>query len=185
MIAVALCTVLLVPLVWMRRQLELQVTMERLAADNARAQTGRALYAAQVQSAQAALNAGKLGTTDQPKSVSLWAALSVNHPVFKAGQTKDLRIEFTLVNDGETVIDPKIPESRIIINGKELSDSGPILSNGLNTAHVKTLSPGNNLQFSVVLGDPFKEQGTYRVSWEGIGFQSEEIEFRVLPDKAQ
>ena len=27
--------------------------------------------------------------------------LSVNHPVFKAGQTKDLRIEFTLVNDGD------------------------------------------------------------------------------------
>ena len=47
--------------------------------------------------------------------------MSVNHAIFKAGQTKDLRIEFTLVNDGDKVIDPKIPESRIVINGKELS----------------------------------------------------------------
>ena len=62
--------------------------------------------------ARSAQAAAKLGTADQKKAGSLWAGLSVNHPIFKAGQAKDLRIEFTLVNDGDQVIDPKIAESR-------------------------------------------------------------------------
>jgi hypothetical protein len=36
--------------------------------------------------------------------------LSADHPIFKAGQTKDLRIEFTLVNDGDKEIDPRTAE---------------------------------------------------------------------------
>ena len=44
MIAVALCALLLTPLVWMLHRVELLVNMERLAAENARAQAERALY---------------------------------------------------------------------------------------------------------------------------------------------
>ncbi len=153
MIAIALSSLLLALGVWKIRQFEARVRMERLLAEQARDQAVRARNLAQVSSAQAALNTAKSGNAAQFKAVSLWAALSVNHPVFKAGQTKDVRIEFTLVNDGDKVIDPKIPESRIIVNGKELSDLGPILCNGLNNAPVKTLSPGQNLQVSVVLGE--------------------------------
>jgi len=61
MIAVALCAVLLAPLVWMLRRAELQVTMERLAAENARAQAERAV--AQARSAQGVFTATKAGTT--------------------------------------------------------------------------------------------------------------------------
>ena len=117
--------------------------------------------------------ATKLGTADQKKAGSLWAGLSVNHPIFKAGQAKDLRIEFTLVNDGDQVIDPKIPESRIVINGKELSDSGLILSSVQKGSRFKALSPGESLQFDCLLGDQFKEPAIYRVSWKGAGFQSQ------------
>jgi len=120
---------------------------------------------------------------DRPRN--LWAAVSVNHAVFKQGQTKDLSVEFTLVNDGAKVIDPKIAESRILINGAELSVSGSILSQGLKDAQVKALSPGANLQFGVVLGDHFTAPGTYRVSWKGTGFQSPETVIRVLPEKAR
>ena len=111
--------------------------------------------------------------------------MSVNHPIFKAGQTKDLRIEFTLVNDGDKVIDPKIPESRIVINGKELSDSGLILSSVQKGARFKALSPGESLQFDCLLGDQFKEPGIYRISWKGAGFHSPEIVLRILPEEAR
>ncbi|HKI16268.1 MAG TPA: hypothetical protein VKA15_00225 [Isosphaeraceae bacterium] len=183
MIAVALCALLLAPLVWVLRRTELQLTMERLAAENASAQAERAV--AQARSARAVFTATTAAATDQPTAESLWAALSVNHPVFKAGQTKDLRIEFTLVNDGEEVIDPKIPESRIVINSKELGESELVVSSVLKDARFKALSPGDSLQFSVALGDEFKEPGTYRVSWNGAGFQSAEIVVRILPDKAR
>jgi len=177
MIAVAFCAVLLTPLVWMLHRRELLLNMERMAAENARAQAERALYATQVRSAQAAFIATKLGTTDKPKTGSLWAALSVNHPIFRAGQTKDLRIEFTLVNDGDNVIDPKIAESQIVINGND--------SNFPNDARSKALAPGESVQFGFLLGDHFKEPGDYRVSWKGTGFHSPEIVFRIVPEKAR
>jgi len=163
MVAVALCALLLAPLVWTVRQFEMQVRLERLMADQARAQAERATYLAQMQSAQAALAAGKPGTADQEKAGSLWAGLSVNHPIFKAGQTKDLRIEFTLVNDGEKLIDPKIPESQIVINGKEVSDSGSVLSSVKEDARFKALPSGETFN-SIALS------GTISRSQEPIAF---------------
>jgi hypothetical protein len=179
MVAVALCALFLSPVVWLFRRNEALMRAERMAADRARAQAELAL--AQAVSAQTGLTRTKAATARQPNLGSLWAALGVNHPVIRAGQTKDLRIECTLVNDGANAIDPKIAESRIIINGKELAHSGEIVCSGLTGAQPKALAPRNNLQFGLLLGDHFKEPGIYRVSWKGAGFQSPEIVFRILP----
>jgi hypothetical protein len=180
MFAVALCAVLIAPLVWMFRRVE----MARLLAEQAREDALRLRDLAQLRSAQAGLGATSLSNTDQPEKGNFWAGLSVNHPIFKAGQTKDLRIEFTLVNDGDKVIDPKIAESRILINGKELAEPRSIFGSASKAPPFKALSPGESLQFGVLLGDQFKEPGTYRVSWKGAGFQSSEIVVRILPEKA-
>jgi hypothetical protein len=185
MIAVALCAVLLALVLLTVRHFEARVRMERLVAEQARDQALKARELALVRSAQAALVATKLGTTDQPKAGSLWAALSASHAIFKAGQTKDLRIEFTLVNDGDKVIDPRIADSRIVSNGKERTDSGLILSSVEKGTRFTALSPGESLQFDCLLGDHFKEAGTYRIAWKGAGFQSPEIVLRVLPVEAR
>jgi hypothetical protein len=111
--------------------------------------------------------------------------LSINNPIFKAGQINDLRIEFSLVNDGDKVIDPEIAGSRIIINGKERSEPGSIVGSASNAPPFKALSPGESLQFGVLLGDQLKEPGTYRVSWKSASFQSSEIVFRILPENAR
>ena len=109
--------------------------------------------------------------------------MSVNHSIFKASQTKDLRIEFSIVNDGDKPIDPKISDSRIIINGKELAASGLILSSVPKVARSQALSPGGSLQFDCLVGDQFKEPGVYQVSWKGSGFQSPEIVLRIFPEE--
>jgi hypothetical protein len=57
MIAVALCALLLAPIVWMVRRTEAMLLAERLAAESAKAQADRARYALQVQSAKAAFDA--------------------------------------------------------------------------------------------------------------------------------
>jgi hypothetical protein len=182
MIAIALCALFLAPLIWMLRHLELQVTMERMAA---RAQAERALYLAQILSAQAALNAAEVGAAKGSKSGNLWAGISANHSTFKQEETKNLRIEFSLVNDGDEVIDPRIPESRVIINGKELADSVSAFSGFGKHAGFNSLSPGESLRFDWLLGDYFKEPGIYQVSWKGTGFLSSEVVLRVLPEKAR
>jgi hypothetical protein len=185
MVAVALCAVLLALAGWIVRHYEARVRLERMLADAARAQAEQARYLAQVRSAQAAFATAKLGTAEQKKAGTLWAGLSVNHPVFKVGQTKDLRIEFTLVNDGDKVIDPKIADCRIVINGKEVTQSGLILNRIQKGARSQALSPGESLQFDCLLGDQFKEPGIYRVSWKGAVFQSSDIVIRVLPKEAR
>jgi hypothetical protein len=185
MIAVAVCAVLVAIAIWVIHWFELRVTMARMAVENARAQAERALYVAQLQSAQAAFSATKASNTPQPKVGSLWAALSVNHIIFKAGQTEDLRIEFSLVNDGDKVIDPKIADSHIIINGKELTNSESVFGGVPKDARFKALAPAESLQFNFPLRDDFKEPGTYRVTWKGTGFQSSEIVLRLLPEKAR
>jgi hypothetical protein len=160
--------------------------MEALMQERFRAEQDRALAEERTAAlARAAQAAAKPGTADQKKTGSLWAGLTVNHPIFRAGQAKDLRIEFTLVNDGDKVIDPKIPESQVVINGKELGDSGMILSRVQKGARFRALPPGESLQFDCVLADQLKEPAIYRVSWKGTGFQSSEIVLRILPEEAR
>jgi hypothetical protein len=161
------------------------------AEQRARVEAEKARYAAQVQAAQAQFvsratavpsDHPKEGSSD-PNRAGLWAALGVNHVVFRRGELKGLTIEFTLVNDGEVTIDPKIVESRIVVQGKELADSALFLGNGPRDARFAALPPGEHLSFAYSLGDHFKEPGIYRVSWRGANFRSPEVVFRVLPNK--
>ena len=114
---------------------------------------------------------------------TLWAAVSVSEPVFEAGWTKNLQINFALVNDGRETLNPTIASSEIIVNGEALKDSAFIFGNGPKDARWKALSPGDSLRFSYAMGDRFKEPGIYTVSWKGDGFESAAVVFRVLPNK--
>jgi hypothetical protein len=190
MIVVALCALLLAPVIWRYRAIQAILMQEKLAAESARAQAEKAMSFAQLRAAEARLAAAKAMVAGAPDLESaangqgaLWAALSANHSVFKQSQAKDLNIEFTLMNDGEQVIEPKIAESRIVINGQELADSGSILGSGPKDAGFKALAPGDHLRLSFALGDHLNKPGTYRVSWKGGGFQSPEIVVRVLAEK--
>ena len=86
-----------------------------------------------------------------------------------------------MVNDSDKTIDPKIAESRIVINGEVLADSARILTNGPRDTRYGALSPGDLLRFVFALGDHFERPGVYRVSWWVEGFKSPEVVFRVLP----
>jgi hypothetical protein len=183
MIAVALCAVLLVPVVWVFRLFEVRENTQRAAAERAMAEARRALYAAQIRSALASLGATKQGNTVQPKN--LWAALTANHSTFKQGQTEELRIEFSLVNDGDEMINPQIADSQIMINGKELTDSGSVFGGIPKDVRIKVLASGESIRFSLLLGNQFKETGTYWISWKGSNFQSSEMVVRILPETAE
>src|SRR5262249_36738433 len=128
----------------------------------------------------------KQSTSDQSESKDrheIWAAISVNEPVFVQGWTKNLQIYFTLVNDGSATVNPEIRSSQIVVNGKAWEDSGYIFSNGPRDNRFEALPVGDYLLFTYALGDRFTTPGIYRVSWKGSGFESQEIIFRVLPQK--
>lgn len=122
------------------------------------------------------------GTTKQ-SGAKIWAAISVNEPIFIAGSTKNLQIYFTLVNDGATTINPEIEASEIIVNGKTWADSSLIFGSGLRDNRFTALPPRDYLLFTYALGERFKEPGIYKVSWKGKTFEAPEIVFRILPQK--
>jgi RNA polymerase sigma factor (sigma-70 family) len=130
------------------------------------------------------------------RHAALWAAITVNKSVFREGQTYDLQILFTLVNDGKEVVDPRIGVSWLVVNGKELKASATLFGNGPRDTRFATLPAGNHLEFSRApvpfrvppakpdpLGKHFEKPGVYRVVWRGESFESSEIVFRVLPRK--
>ncbi|HEU0143483.1 MAG TPA: hypothetical protein VFQ47_01740 [Nitrososphaera sp.] len=120
----------------------------------------------------------------QQQSLNLWAAISVSDPLFRESWTKDLTIHFTLVNDGNEIIDPKIESSKIIINGEALESSGFIFSNGPRSKNWNALAPRDALRFSIGLNEYFKKPGIYKVSWKGQNFEAPQITFRVMPSKS-
>jgi len=100
-----------------------------------------------------------------------WAGMSVNQPLFWAGQnTNLLQFNFALVNESDKVIDPKIPGyPRLIMNGEEL-DLTLIPGSGPRDGRFKALPPGDNLQFGMGAGQFFNKPGVYSVYWQGEGF---------------
>jgi hypothetical protein len=93
---------------------------------------------------------------------------------------KQLQIEFALVNDGKHAVDPKLGQSKIVVNGKEWADSGFILSNGPRPSDFPPLKPGQRLLIAYALGDRFARPREYTVEWKGERFRAAPIRFRVL-----
>ena len=114
----------------------------------------------------------------------LWAAISVNRPVWVPGRrTEPLMLYFGLVNDGDKVVDPEISSTQLLVNGKELENWAMTVGSGPRDERWTALPPGDGIQAGIALGERFKKAGIYKVSWKGKGFQSPEIIFRVLPEE--
>ena len=117
----------------------------------------------------------------QVEQVKLWAAISVQNPVFPKNRAYDLAITFGIVNDGRTPVNPGIGSSRLFINGVELHDWHIIAINGPCTTFCEALPPGRTLLFSKGLGNCFQRPGVYTVRWEGQDFRTLDLMLGVLP----
>jgi hypothetical protein len=112
----------------------------------------------------------------------LWSAIGVAQPVFSLKEAGTLQLHFAVVNDGETVANPNVEATHLIINGSEPKDWSFVIGNGPRTAYFSALPPGQTLSFTYQLGSRyFAMPGVYTVRWEGPDFRSPEITFRVMP----
>jgi RNA polymerase sigma factor (sigma-70 family) len=134
-------------------------------------------------------------TDQRPEKPSgnLWAAISVRWPIERLDEARGVPITvyFALVNDGDKTVVPKIKSSKLFINGKIYEDWPRIVSDvGLpvgsrRARRFHTLAPGEDILFGYGLKEAFSQPGIYRVRWEGEGFQSPEIMFRVMLTKEE
>jgi hypothetical protein len=115
---------------------------------------------------------------DEPK---LWAGITASTPVVH-GRAPRLQIYFSLVNDGQRTVDPKIGSSKLVINGKVPKDWDFVINNGPRSSEADALPPGRFLLFGYALERYFGKPGVYRVYWKGEAFKSPVIVIRVMPD---
>lgn len=120
----------------------------------------------------------------------LWATISFRWPIERQGEaTKRISVYFALVNDGDKPIAPKIKSSKLLINGKVHENWPKIVSDvdapggSRRLKRFDSLRPEEGLLFGYNFEDAFSKPGIYRVQWEGEGFRSPEIMFRVMPEK--
>lgn len=90
-----------------------------------------------------------------------------------------LNIHFQLKNISKEKLDPKITESELIVDGKELPDSAFLFGNGPRDARFTGLPPGEALHFTYALGSKFTKAGIYTLGWRGKNFEAEPITFTV------
>jgi hypothetical protein len=90
------------------------------------------------------------------------------------------------LNDGETTVNSAGEGWKIVVDGKEISDSDFIFGNGPGPiGGWNTLKPGEWFDFgkSLDIGKYFTEEREYRVSWKGARFQSPTITVKVSAEK--
>ena len=78
-----------------------------------------------------------------------------------------LRVARPLIWHDKTKGWPKVLEHVGVFSGKRVK-------------RFDTLPPGEELLFGEVLEEAFRQPGIYRVRWEGEGFRSPEMMFRVM-----
>jgi hypothetical protein len=101
-------------------------------------------------------------------------------------QPSYVMISFVLLNDDDKPLDTSEASWRLIIDGREVGDSGIVFGNGLGPiGGWKTLNPGATAEFSKGLDADkyFPEPHRYKLSWKGRGFQSPAVEVIVPPSR--
>src|SRR5579871_1195073 len=70
------------------------------------------------------------GQKTKPAS-RLWAAITVPQPIFEeGGEVEHLQIDFGVVNDGHSTVNPNVESSHLFINGVEPQDWRMVIGNG-------------------------------------------------------
>ncbi len=100
-----------------------------------------------------------------------------------------------MMSDSNEPLVPRIRSSKLLINGQAYQHWPNIVSDLSTTGrqaslhdkvHVyDTLRPDEGIVFGHHFEEAFSKPGIYRVRWEGDGFRSPEIMFRVVPAKKE
>jgi|SRR5579859_928280 len=112
----------------------------------------------------------------------LHAGIRSQHIDTSSNKDPYVMITFILLNDAQTPINTSANTWTLVINGKELTDSGWIFGNGPGPiGGWGTLDPGDTYEFGKALpiNHYFPEAREYRVCWKGKGFQSPTITVKI------
>jgi hypothetical protein len=125
-----------------------------------------------------ALMAAGSGLAAEGPMKGLTAAISAKGITWNMPDIADTPLMMVLMNRGDTTIDLSALKSRIILDGKPVTDrilrtffeSGPFN---------QRLAPGKDIQSGFVLGLIIKKKGFHTIVWKGPAFVSNEVRLLV------
>lgn len=88
---------------------------------------------------------------------------------------RPLYIEFKLENKSAVTQNPKINQSKLLLNGKELPESSMIFGNGPRDQRFTALPAGQSLNFSHDLRVYVRQPGRYQLVWKGENYSSNSL----------
>jgi hypothetical protein len=126
------------------------------------------------------LNLALLATLASSESSTprVWAAISVDWPIYRTGQRINVTFAATDLGDLPIRLKALREEAVLPINGKEWPDSANNFANGVHSG-AQFLPPGKSTTFSYLLTSLFQKPGVYRIVWRGKDFEILPVEFRV------
>jgi hypothetical protein len=123
----------------------------------------------------------------ESNATSLWAGITVNHPLYTQGWTNEMVVDFAVFNEGKlpAAVNGCFDQSTLAINGAELTgkDLESFRFNLSNGPRAKDPLPSGRGVYAVKngLGQFFQKPGIYRVVWKSACFESSAVVFRVMP----
>lgn len=112
----------------------------------------------------------------------LLATLTLSSTKLTDETVTDLQVSFALKNGSKAVIDPKITESVLIIDGKPFEQSAMLFGNGPRDARFSALPPGDKIEFTYPLGYYFRKPGKHVLVWRGKTFEEVKIDVDVAKE---
>jgi hypothetical protein len=96
-------------------------------------------------------------------------------------ETPSVMLAFLLLNDSDVPVDVEAGSWKIVIDGKELKDSGFLLGNGPHpVGGYRVLKPGEHYEFALSLSiTEYFSTGGHRVQWKGSRFQSPTVTVKI------
>jgi hypothetical protein len=123
----------------------------------------------------------------EPGAAKLWAAITVNHPLYTEGWMNEMVMDFAVFNEGKlpAAVNPCFEHSTLVINGAELTgkDLDWFRFNISNGPRAKDPLPSGRGVYAAKNGNGqlFQKPGVYNVVWKSDCFESSPVVFRVMP----
>jgi len=119
--------------------------------------------------------------TFQASTPHVWAAVTVDQPIFHINQPINVMFAATNVSDMPIRLTELREETVLVINGQDWPESRFTFTNGAHST-AQFLQPAKSMMFVYQLTRVFKEPGLYRIVWRGKDFETLPVEFRVAKD---
>jgi hypothetical protein len=118
---------------------------------------------------------------DTTRSPTLAVTLSVlPASTLSLAQLPQLQLVFVIRNTSSSMVDPRLEESTLFVDGKPVEAWARIVSNGPRDERWNALPPGQELQFSYLLGDAlFATPGLHQVELEVSNVRSARVPIQL------